>query len=130
MNNNGNVAVRHGETVRGPVQSTAQVERAPSADIVETRDRYLLMLDMPGAERESIGVTIDRDVLNVTGTVRQEPPAGTVLFSELDTTAYGRTFTLGQGIDRNRVEAGFENGVLRITLHKTEEVKPREITIR
>ena len=130
MTNNGNIAVNQETMPKEQVQPSARVERVPFADIFETRDTYLLLLEMPGASRDSISVTIDRDLLNVTASVRSPFAEGTVLFSEMDTTAYGRSFTLGQGIDRNRVEAGFENGVLRITLHKTDEVKPREITVR
>jgi HSP20 family protein len=54
----------------------------------------------------------------------------TVLYSEMRGTGYEREFTIGNGIDRDRVDAAYDNGVLTITLHKSDALKAREIRIQ
>jgi HSP20 family protein len=52
------------------------------------------------------------------------------MYREIRTGAYERRFTLGEGIDRNNVDARYENGVLTVRLLKTEASKPKDIVIR
>jgi HSP20 family protein len=103
---------------------------APAADIYETPDSYVLSLDMPGARKEGISLTLDRGMLEVSAEVepRREESA-TLLRREILTAGYHRSFTLGEGIDRESVDARFEDGVLTVKLFKSPEMKPREIRI-
>jgi len=104
---------------------------SPYADIMETPEAYMLMLDMPGATKERITLRMEQGELSVDAPVEPvQKPAGTVLFSEIRTGRYSRTFTIGEGIDPTAVDARYENGVLTVTLRKGEHLKPREITIR
>jgi HSP20 family protein len=131
MTNHENVVVKQVENPAATNNTRVEKVAVPYADIIETREAYVVALDMPGADRGSISIKIDKDILTVKADVQpHHGEKSTVLFSELDTTGYARAFTIGNGVDRNRVEAGFERGVLRINLHKTEEVKPREISIQ
>jgi HSP20 family protein len=103
---------------------------APSADIYETSEAYVLRLDLPGAKKEAITLTMEKNILEVSATVVPHHDKNfTVLHRELRTTGYHRTFTLGDGIDPNSVDALFENGVLTVKLFKTSEAKPKTITI-
>jgi len=103
----------------------------PSADIVETAEAYLLMLDMPGVAKESLSISMEQNVLKVKGTVNTaHPQGGEMLFREIRATGYDRSFNIGEGVDRNRIDAAYDQGVLTVTLPKREEMKPREITIR
>jgi HSP20 family protein len=103
----------------------------PAADIIETPEAYVLRLDIPGALKESISVKLEAGGLHVRaaipGTTRQ---GEAVLYSEMRGTGYERVFSLGEGIDRDRVDAAYENGVLTVTLHKGDALKAREIRIR
>lgn len=103
---------------------------APFADIYETPDAFVVVLDMPGVAKESIGVTMERGSLTVKGVAGAYHKANaTLLFHELRNANYSRTFTIGEGIDANNVDAQFEHGVLTIRLAKSERMKPREIQI-
>lgn len=103
---------------------------APNADIYETSEAYVLSLEMPGAGKESIALTLENDVLEVRAGIEPHHRDGdTVLHRELRTTGYHRAFTLGKGIDRNTVDAVFEDGVLTVKLFKTPETAARTITI-
>lgn len=103
----------------------------PLADIYETPDAYVLLLDMPGATKDSINITMDQTSLviraGVEGYVREH---ATLLFNEIPGVGFQRTFNLTNGIDRDNVDARYENGVLMVKLLKKEEMKPREIRIR
>ncbi|MFN0158595.1 MAG: Hsp20/alpha crystallin family protein [Bacteroidota bacterium] len=103
----------------------------PSADVAETPDAFVLMIDIPGAEKETISVSIAKDTLTITAPVKPHyKDNAKVLFSELRSTTYYRVFALGDGVDRDAVDAHYEDGVLQVRLSKTEKMKPREISIQ
>ncbi len=103
----------------------------PPADIYETDDAYVLMLDIPGATKESISLNMDRSTLTIRGTVDStRDEHAKVLHHEIRGGTYERVFNLTDGIDRDSVEAHYSDGVLTIKLLKKEEVKPRTIQIR
>lgn len=103
----------------------------PLADIYETPEAYVVMLDMPGAQKENMRVRLEKGSLVVTApAVRHFQESATVLHEETRTSGYARAFSLGEGIDLKNVDAQFEDGVLTVKLFKNEELKPREISIR
>lgn len=101
----------------------------PRADVYETQEAYVIRLDLPGARKEAVNLTLEGDVLQVSADVDHHADGLTILHHELRTTGYHRVFTLGEGIDRDHVDALFEEGVLTVKLFKTPEAKPRTITI-
>jgi len=110
-------------------QSSATV--TPPADIYESDDAYVLMLDMPGATKESISISMEGRQLKVRGTVDTTREEGArVLRNEIRGGVYERVFNLTDSIDRNSVDAHYADGVVTIKLLKTEESKTRTIPIR
>ncbi len=102
----------------------------PSADIYETAEAYVVSLELPGAGKESISLTLENDVLEVRAEIGPHHRDGDlILHRELRSTAFHRVFTLGEGIDRNTVDAVFEDGVLTVKLFKTQETAVRTIPI-
>lgn len=103
----------------------------PLTDIYETEDAYVLMLDMPGATKESVSISIDKSRLTIRGTAELgQHEHVKVLHDEIRSGVYERTFNLTDSIDRNSVEAHYADGVLTIKLLKKEEVKARTIPVR
>lgn len=103
----------------------------PLADIYETPDAFVLMLDMPGASRDTMSVRLDKGTLFVKASVEKyHQENATILHSETLAPGYYRTFSIGEGIDIESVDAQFEHGVLTVKLLKSERIKPREISIR
>ena len=103
----------------------------PSADVLETSDAYLLMLDMPGAAKEGISVAMEGESLTVRGSTESlQDNDVEIVFSEIRSAAYLREFTLGRDLDRENIEATYEDGVLTLRLPKKESMKPREIAVR
>lgn len=110
--------------------TTPVYTRVPAADIYETGDAFLVMLDLPGVRKETVSLTLEEGELRVRADRDTSDPAeGTLLFRDVPSGVYARVFTLGEGIDLANVDARFENGVLTVKLFKNEERKPREIAI-
>ena len=101
----------------------------PAASIVENADGFVIEADMPGVTKDGVELTIDHETLTILGKRNGGNLAGRSLHRESVTADYRRVFELGREIDRQRVEARLEQGVLRVHLPKLEEVKPRRVEI-
>ena len=101
----------------------------PLTDICETVDMYSLKMEVPGAARENIDIVIEDDELRVTVKASPEDSEDSLRYAEFGSRDFYRAFRVGNEIDRNRIEAKLENGVLNIMLSKTEKVKPKKIQI-
>jgi len=131
MTQSNNAIVKKGELEPGPGAFIRTPLSIPAADVSETGEAYMLSLDMPGAQKEAITVAVVDGILVVRAPIaRVHGEEATVLYREIRAGAYERRFTLGEGIDRNSVDARYENGVLTVRLLKTEDLKPKEIVIR
>jgi len=127
--NTGGIVTQNGQN-NALAGTTPVYTRVPPTDIYETNDAFLVMLDLPGARRETVSLTLEKGELRVKAEqVPPDPAEGTLLFRDVPSGAYARVFTLGEGIDPANVDARFENGVLTVKLFKNEERKPREIAI-
>lgn len=123
---------------RKPAQTPMETERTrnrkvyvPKADIIETGNAIVLYADMPGADEKSVDVTLEKNVLTITGSVVPQEQAGrSVFYAEYDVGDYERAFTISDGVDRDRIEAVVKNGVLKLTLHKAPQAEARKITVR
>ena len=119
-------------TKTNPQNAERPVEQrftAPPVDIREEKDAFLLVADMPGVDKRGITVRLDGTDLTVTGERTVEYPNGVELHRETAGRSYRRTFEIAPEIDSTRISAQVANGVLRLTLPKTEAVKPRTIAV-
>lgn len=111
------------------MESTRTLERVrPLADIYENDDEILVFADMPGVSRDAININLENGKLALTA-VRRLQPAGALNYEEFGDLEYSRTFSVPQGIDAERVNAQFKDGILRLHLPKSEAVKPRQIEV-
>jgi HSP20 family protein len=92
-------------------------------------DRFVIEFDLPGISRDSIDIDVERNVL----TVKAERLAGNGdwqrLASERTHGQFSRQLVLGDNLDLTRIEAGYDNGVLRLQVPVAEKAKPRKIEI-
>jgi HSP20 family protein len=103
----------------------------PAADIYETAETVVLVIDMPGVCFDCAHINIMDDELVVTGHVTHgEDQDDYVLYREYDVGHYHRHFGLPPTIDHTRIEAVMADGVLTVTMPKAEEAKPRRIPIK
>jgi len=119
-------------------QSIVETERTrnrrvyvPKVDIYEAKDAIVLMADMPGVNEKSVDITLEKNVLTITGTVEPEAYKDhSITYSEYDMGDYQRAFTISDEVDREKIEASVKNGVLCVTLPKAEPAKMKKITIK
>jgi HSP20 family protein len=92
-------------------------------------ESFVLEFDLPGVSKESIDIDVERNVL----TVRAERVAGNGdwerLASERTHGQFSRQLVLGDNLDLEHIEAGYDNGVLRLVVPVAERAKPRKIQV-
>jgi HSP20 family protein len=104
--------------------------RVPSADVYETGDAFVVMLDLPGVEKEGISLVHEKGELKVKAVAAAgQPSEAKLLVREVRPGTFSRTFTLGDGVDTESIDARYESGVLTVKLFKSAASKAREIPI-
>jgi HSP20 family protein len=102
---------------------------APNVNIFETQEGYVLQAEMPGVSKDGLEVTLEGSEITITGRRNPDAVTGQTLFRERNTADYRRVFELDPAIDTTKVSAKIEQGVLTVTLPKSEQVKPRKIKV-
>ena len=102
---------------------------APDVNIYETKDGYELEAEMPGVSKEGLEITLEGSEITITGRRTNDVVAGEALFRERHGADYRRVFDLDPAIDTARISARMNQGVLSLTLPKSEAVKPRKIVV-
>jgi HSP20 family protein len=102
---------------------------SPDVNIVENKDGYVLEAEMPGVSKEGLEVTLEGNEMTIVGHRQDEAVTGTPLFRERKLLDFRRVFELDPTIDTARIAAKMAQGVLSLTLPKSEKVKPRKVTI-
>ena len=103
----------------------------PAADIFETENEITLLADMPGVKAEDVNIDLRENILTLEGDAT--PPeniGGEDILREYEIGKYYRQFTLSESIDQQKIEAGLNDGVLRLTLPKVEKASPRKIMVK
>ena len=102
---------------------------SPEVNICETKDGYVLEAEMPGVNKDGLEITLENNELTIIGRRSSETVAGEPLFRERSVAHFRRVFELDPAIDAGRINAKVNQGVLTLTLPKSERVKPRKITV-
>jgi HSP20 family protein len=102
---------------------------APNVNIFESADGYVLQAEMPGVGKDGLEITLEGNEITITGRRVTETVSGEALFRERHNTDYRRVFELDPAIDTAKISAKVEQGILTVTLPKSEQVKPRKITV-
>ena len=103
----------------------------PAADIYETGDNIVVLAEMPGVAPDGVEITLERRVLTIRGRSSANGHAGYQrVYTEYADGDYERVFTLSENIDRDRIEATLNDGVLHLVLPKAESAKARRIELK
>jgi HSP20 family protein len=98
-------------------------------NILETKDGYILQAEMPGVSKEGLQVTLEGNEITIVGRRSDEGVNGETLFRESSRADFQRVFQLDPAIDTARITAKIEQGLLTLTLPKSEKAKPRKIEV-
>jgi HSP20 family protein len=112
-------------------QSLVEGSWAPSVDIHENKDEIVIDAELPGMNQKDISVTVTDNVLTIKGEKRQEKEVKEENYYRVERSygAFSRSFTLPVGVKAEQIKATYKDGVLKISLPKAEETKPKQISI-
>ena len=111
---------------------TDQARRwVPPVDLVEVEDHFVLTADLPGLRDEDVNIEVQDGTLVISGERKAEHERRERGFYRIERSfgSFNRSLTLPDGVDPDRIEASFSDGVLEVRIPKPEERKPRRISI-
>jgi HSP20 family protein len=102
----------------------------PRTNLYEDTDHFEIRTEVPGLDKEDLTLHIQGNYLEISGNRNIDAPAGYKIHkTERESTSFSRSFTLPADVDSERVEASLKNGILYMTLPKSEAAKPKKITV-
>jgi HSP20 family protein len=115
-----------------PILEPVRREWAPSLDMSETKNNIVVKAEVPGLEAKDIDISLTGGVLTIKGQKKQEKEGKDENYHRVE-RSYGtftRSVRVPQEVQSDKIEATYKNGVLKITLPKSEEAKKKEIKIK
>src|ERR1700704_7189540 len=113
-----------------PANASAGSQSLP-VNVWETPEGYQAALLAPGLDEPSINVTVHDDTLVIEGELKFSVPEGAkTVWQEFGPAKFRRSLRLGTAVDPTRVEAIYRNGMLLLTMPKSEHAKPRQIRVQ
>jgi HSP20 family protein len=117
---------------RNGKESMVVAEWAPVVDITEDERSYVIKAELPEVKKEDVHVTVENGVLTLTGERKFEKEEKTRKHHRIE-RAYGtfaRSFALPENIDASKVNATYKDGLLTVTVEKSESAQPKQIEVK
>ena len=121
---------RFTEQVLNSAAGSARTPRFMPMDVYREGDHFVLLVDLPGVDPNSIDIDVDSGMLTIRA--ERQGPSGEGqewILSERYAGSYMRQLTLGDGVDPERITADYDGGVLTVVIPVAEKAKPRKITV-
>lgn len=118
-------------SARGEEKDIISSSWTPAVDIYEDENQLVLTAEVPGIEEKDIEIKLEDNTLSIQGERKMEKETKEENYHRIE-RAYGsfyRSFTLPNYIDQEKIQAEHENGILKITMPKKPELKPRKVKI-
>lgn len=118
--------------VEGQKEAISVAEWSPLVDITEDEKEYLIKAELPEVKREDVKLTVQDNVLAISGERRYEKEEKNKKYHRVE-RAYGnflRSFTLPEDADGSKVSAEYKDGVLKVHLPKSEKATPKSIEVK
>ncbi|HUB62819.1 MAG TPA: Hsp20/alpha crystallin family protein [Puia sp.] len=105
--------------------STPHMMTVPAVNIVEKQDRYEISLAAPGMKKDDFNIDVEGNLLTISAEKEEKHDEKDERHTrqEFNYMSFSRAFTLPDGVVRDKIDASYENGLLRLMLPKTEEAK-------
>ena len=108
-------------------------DRSPAVNVVDNKDNYEIEVAAPGLKKDDFFVVIENGVLTITGKTEKEEEEKKKNYTrrEFSSMSFTRSFTLPENVEHEGIEAKCQEGVLKLTLKKTEKALPtkKEVAI-
>jgi HSP20 family protein len=104
----------------------------PSVDVSETGDKIVVKAEIPGMDSKDIDISLSGDILTIKGEKKSEREEKEENYHLVERSygMFARSLRLPAGVDADKIEASYKNGVLTVTCLKKEEAKPKAIEIK
>lgn len=108
-----------------------KLEWRPSVDISETKQNYLIKVELPEVDKDDVDVSIDNGILTISGERHFESEEETETRHRIESMygRFSRSFTLPNDVDEPGISAASKNGVLKVRLPKVEEVPESKVRV-
>lgn len=112
--------------------ATRQTSFAPSIDISETEKQYLIDVELPGIKKEDIDLNIENNTLTISGERKFEKKEDGKQYHRVESHygSFSRSFTLPDNVKTDSINAAYNNGILNITVEKSEQQMKKQIKIK
>ena len=120
------------EGIAGVSDSDNRLSRLyPSVDLSENKESFVLKAELPGIKKEDVKVTLQNNILTISGEKNQEQEEKGKTFHRIERSygSFNRTVELPVAVKTDAIKADFKDGILTVELPKVEEAKPKEIAI-
>lgn len=113
-------------------RDSAAASWVPPVDIFEEAEGLRIAAEIPGVRPEDISISLEGNLLTIHGVKQMQAEEKTERVHRYERTygSFERTFTLPASVDAQGIQASYDNGVLTVTLPKSEKARPRQIQVR
>ncbi|HVU94184.1 MAG TPA: Hsp20/alpha crystallin family protein [Puia sp.] len=97
----------------------------PAVNIAEKKEQFDVSLAAPGMKKEDFNIDVEGNVLTISAETKEEKEQKDERYTrkEFNYSSFSRSFTLPDGVNKDKIDASYENGLLKVTLPKTEDAK-------
>lgn len=101
----------------------------PAVNITEDKDNYIVSVAAPGLKKEDFNINIDGNMLSITAEKEEKKEEKEERFTrrEYNYSSFARSFAIPEDVNREAIDANYENGVLKLLLPKKEETKKAQV---
>lgn len=113
-------------------ESWEGMDFSPAVDVRQEGDNVVVETTLPGIDQDKIEISVENDVLTISGHTeeKKEIKREDYYRKEIREGSFSRSVILPMGVKADQAEANYEKGILKITLPKAEEAKPKKIAIK
>lgn len=113
------------------IQQQSVSDWMPQVDIIEEKNQYLILIDVPGVDPKAIEITTDKNILTISGQRQSVEKTDDKAFQRVERKrgSFSRRFTMPEDVNINKISAKGKDGVLEVVVPKGEQLLPRKINV-
>jgi HSP20 family protein len=113
-------------------ESMTVAEWAPTVDIAEDEKNYIIKAELPDVKKEDVHVRVENGVLTITGERKAEKEEKGKKYHRVERSygSFARSFTLPENVEAEKVSASYKDGLLTVTVAKSEKAQPKQIEVK
>lgn len=117
---------------RNGKEAMTVAEWAPTVDIVEDEKNYVIKAELPEVKKEDVHVRVENGVLTITGERKAEKEEKGKKYHRVERSygSFARSFALPENVDAEKVSASYKDGLLTVTVAKSEKAQPKQIEVK